>query len=326
MISRRWLLVAGAASLLATPSRSDAQPAGKGYRIGWLGLGTDLRPAYDTAFRAGLALHGVTVGQNAAMEFRWLGNSLSPNPALAAELVKSHVDVIVAFGTPAVLSAREATRTIPIVMVGARDPVELGVIVSLARPGGNITGISSTVTREIAAKRLAIIKEALPRASRIAHLWSSKFPGTRPYVDHITQAAAKLQVSVQAFDVGGPEDLPATFAKMKQGAVDAVSVEPALASYRKQIIELAAASRLPTLYGNSVFVEEGGLMGYSPDWIEILSKAGKYAGMILKGARPSDLPVEQPTKFQLMINAKTAKALGLTISPSLWARADQIIE
>jgi len=261
-----------------------------------------------------------------SIEYRWLGDRLSPTPDVVADFVRSNVDVIVAYGSPAVLSAKEATKSIPIVMVGARDPVEQGIIASLARPGGNITGISAATGPAIASKRLALIKEALPRASRVGHLWNSMFPGTKPHADEMLRAGGTLRITVSSFDVRGADELSRAFATMKREGVDVVSVEAALNAYRESIIEIAAASRLPAFYGSSMFVEQGGLMSYSADWFEIFKKAGAYAGKIPKGANPSDLPVEQPTKFELVVNLKTAKALGLTIPQSVLARADQLIE
>ena len=323
MTSRRELVFGLAASVLAAPLVAIAQPAGKVWRIGFVGLPLG---AYRDAFGKGLGEFGFTVGQNVSIEYRGLGDPLRPTPEVVADFVRTNVDVIVAFGAPAVLSAKEATKTIPVVMVGARDPVELGIVASLGRPGGNITRISAGAGPAIATKRLALIREAVPRASRVGHLWSSKFPGTKPYVDEMLRAAGKLKMTVRPLDVGGPDELSSAFATMKREGVDVVSVEAALAAYRTRIIELAAASRLPAFYGHTLFVEQGGLMSYSSDWIEIFTKAGWYTGKVLKGAKPADLPVEQPTKFELVINLKAAKALSLTIPPWLLLRADRVIQ
>ena len=261
-----------------------------------------------------------------SIDYRRFGDRLAPAPDLVADFVRANVDLIVAFDAPAVLSAKEATRTIPVVLLGARDPVELGIVTSLARPGGNITGISSTVSPSISGKRLALLKEAAPRASRVGHLWSSAFPGTRPYYEELLKAAGALNVTVVSFDVRGSEELPGAFSQMKRDRIDALTVDPALYAYRRLILELIAASRLPACYGNSVFGEDGGLMGYSPDWGVMFRTAGVYSGKLVKGAKPADLPVEQPTKFELTINLKTAKVLGLTIPPALLLRADQVIQ
>ena len=311
--------------LLIAPRAAIAQPAGKVWRIGFVGS-SGVPGTYSDAFWTGLGELGFNVGQNVAIEHRWLGDRLSPTPEVVADFVRSKVDIIVAYGSPAVLSAKEATKSIPIVMVGARDPVEQGIIASLARPGGNITGISAATGPAIASKRLALIKEAVPRASRVAHLWSSMFPGTKPHADEMLRAGDTLKMTVRSFDVGGRDDLSRAFATMKREGVDVVSVEAALSAYRKDIVEIAAASRLPAFYGSSMYVEQGGLMSYSADWLEIFRKAGAYAGKILKGAKPSDLPVEQPIKFELVVNLKTAKALGLTIPPSFLLHADRVIE
>jgi putative ABC transport system substrate-binding protein len=191
--------------LLAASRTAVAQPAGRTWRIGFIGLlgGPAFPETYGDAFRTGLGELGFIVGQNVSIEYRSLGDPLSPTPEVVADFVRAHVDVIVAYGSPAVLSAKEATKSIPIVMVGARDPVEQQMIASLARPGGNITGISANTGPAIAGKRLALIKEALPRASRVGHLWSSKFPGTKPYVDEMLRAAGKLRMTLSSFDVGG---------------------------------------------------------------------------------------------------------------------------
>jgi putative ABC transport system substrate-binding protein len=278
------------------------------------------------AFRAGLGEQGFSVGQNILIEYRWLGDRLSPTPEVVGDFVRGNVDVIVAYGSPATLSAKKATQRIPIVMVGARDPVEQGIVASLARPGGNITGISAATGPDIANKRLALIKEAVPRATRIGHLWSSTFPGTRPHTDEMLRAGDTLKMRVTSFDVRGRDDLSRAFATMKREGVEVVSVEAALNAYRTDIVALAAESRLPAFYGSSMFVEQGGLMSYSADWREIFRKAGAYAGRLLGGAKPSDLPVEQPTRFELLVNLRTAKALGLTIPPSFLLHADRVIE
>jgi putative tryptophan/tyrosine transport system substrate-binding protein len=329
MISRRRFLCIVSLSVLPDRLTAEAQPTASARRIGFIGgTAEGIRGARSDAFAKGLGELGFTIGRNVTIEYRWLGDRLSPAPEIVADFVRTNVDVIVAFGTPAVFSAKEATKSIPIVMGGPRDPVEQGMIASLARPGGNITGISSTAADPglAAGKRLALIKEALPRASRVGHLWSSKFPGAKPGLNETQRTAEKLKITVRSVDVAGPDELSGAFATMKREGVEAVSVEAALGVYRKRIIELAAASRLPAMYGASVFVEEGGLMGYSPDWIEIFWKAGRYTGQVLNSAKPADLPVEQPTKFEFLVNLKAAKALGFTIPPSLLVRADRVIE
>ena len=228
-----------AGGLLAAPRTAVAQPARRTWRIGL--LAAPFPETYGDAFRTGLGELGFIVGQNVSIEYRSLGDPLSPTPEVVADFVRDNVDVIVAYGSPGVLSAKEATKSIPIVMVGARDPVEQQMIASLARPGGNITGISASPGPAIAGKRLALIKEALPRASRVGHLWSSKFPGTKPYMDEMLRASGKLRMTVSSFDVGGPDELPRAFATMKREGVEVVSVEAALSAYRKSIIEIAAA-------------------------------------------------------------------------------------
>jgi ABC-type uncharacterized transport system substrate-binding protein len=326
MVDRLTFIAILCGSLLVGLPLVMAQPTGKVWRIGFVG-GSRIPKTYSDAFLQGLSESGFVVGQNVAIEYRWLGNPLSPMPEIVADFVRRPVDVIVAAGSPAALSAKDATKSIPIVMVGARDPVEQGLITSLARPGGNITGISSSVVGPaIASKRLALIKEALPQASRVGHLWSSTFPGTKPYMEEMLRAGVRMKLTVRSFDVNRPDDLQGAFAAMKRESIEVVSVEAALTAYRRRIVDIAAASRLPALYGISSFVEEGGLMSYSVDWLEIFRKAGGYAGRILKGANPSELPVEQPTRFELVINLRTAKAIGFTIPPSLLLQADRLIE
>ena len=329
MISRRGFLRAVGLSALAVPLLAEAQPAGVVRRIGFVGHTPEgIRGARTEAFVKGLGEFGFTVGQNVTIEYRWLGDRLSPNPDIVADFVRTKVDVIVAYSTPTVFSAKEATKSIPIVMVGPRDPVEQGIVASLARPGGNITGISSTASDPEASsgRRLVLIREALPRASRVAHLWSSKFPGTKPYLDAMLPVAKRMNITLRAFDVAAPDELPKAFAAMKREGVHFLSVEAALGSYRKPIVALAATSRLPAFYSASIFCDEGGLMCGSVDWLEIFWKAGRYTGQILNGAKPADLPVEQPTKFELVINLTTAKALGFTLPPSILGRATRIIE
>jgi putative ABC transport system substrate-binding protein len=329
MISRRRFLCTVSLSVLAGPLPAEAQTPGNARRIGFVGgTAEGIRGSRSDAFAKGLGELGFTIGQNVTIEYRWLGGRLSPAPEVVADFIRTNVDVIVAYATPAVFSAKEATSSIPIVMVGPRDPVEQGIIATLARPGGNITGISSTAADPglAAGKRLALIKEALPRVSRVGYLWTSKFPGAQPGLNETQRTAEKLKITVRSVDVAGPDELSSAFATMKRDGVEAVSVEAGLGGYHKRIIELAAASRLPAIYGGSLFVEQGGLMGYSPDWVEIFRKAGHYAGKVLNGAKPADLPVEQPTKFELLINLPAAKALGFTIPPSLLLRADRVIE
>jgi ABC-type uncharacterized transport system substrate-binding protein len=323
---RGFLATVGAIAVVGAPRAGMAQAPGRLSRIGFLVTTVGLYEAYSEAFLRGLRESGFTLGENVSIEYRRY-EPLTPGGSGVADLVRNNVDLIVAYGAPAVLSAKEATKTIPIVMIGARSPVELGIVPSLARPGGNITGITAGASgAEMAGKRLALVRDALPRASRVGHLWSSKFPGTKPHVDEMRRAARTVGMTVSAVDVGGPDDLPKAFATMKRDRVEVVSVDAALGAYRKNIVESAAAARLPAMYGHSVFVEQGGLMSYSADWREVFVKAGGYAGRILKGAKPEDIPVEHPTKYELVVNLKTAKTLGLTLPPAFLLRADRVVE
>ena len=236
--------------------------------------------------------------------------------------------MIVGFGTPATLSAAQVTKVIPIVMLGVRDPVEQGIIASLGRPGGNVTGIASTVTRpgETHSKGMSLFKEAVPAASRVAHLTNSTFPGTQANVDALVRLAPTLHMDVHPFDIRTAEEVGPVFARITRERMDAVSIDAALWAYRARIIPELARVRLPSYAGISSFADAGALMAFGPDWADLFKHAGSYVGRILGGAKPADLPVEQPTKLVLVLNLKTAKGLGLTIHQSLLLRADQVIE
>jgi putative ABC transport system substrate-binding protein len=317
------------AGVLAGPFVVDAQQTPTTVqRIGWVFGGDQGLPgALVDAFAKGLAeFGGLTVGHNVSIEYRRLPNALTPAPEVVADLVRANVAVIVAGSGAAALSAKRATAVIPIVMIGVRDPVEQGFVTSLSRPAGNITGVTAGAGPQIAGKRLELMKETLPHASRVGHLWGSAFPGAKPHLDEMVRAADRLLVAIHSFDVVGPEALPNAFAEMKNRRIGILSVEASLQPYRRRIVELAAQSKLPAMYGTDAFVEDGGLMSYSADWREIYRKGGQCVARILGGAKPADLPIEQPTKFKFAINLKTAKALGLTIPPSLLLRADQVIE
>jgi putative tryptophan/tyrosine transport system substrate-binding protein len=323
--ARTLIAVAGLGlALLWAPPDSDAQPAGKIPRIGILRLGSAPDPLVE-AFRQGLRDLGHIEGQNVAIEYRWAEGQDERLPGLAADLVRIGVDVIVAGGTQA-LAIRDHTTTIPIVMPVAADPVGAGLVASIARPGGNVTGLAF-LSEELPGKWMELLKETLPRISRVAILWH---PATEAGQVRVSEAAAEsLGLRIHALKVQRPGDLATTFAEAQRRHAEGLIVlsSPFLYAHRARLVELAAKHRLPTMYHQREFVvEAGGLMSYGPNLRDLFRRAATYVDRILKGAKPADLPVEQPTRFELVVNLKTAKALGLTIPTSVLARADEIIE
>jgi len=313
-------------ALVAAPLAAQGQPPAKVLRIGYLTArsgGSHL----DDAFRQGLRDLGYTEGENIAILHRSSEGLSERLPDLAAELVRLKVDVIVAATTPAVQAAQQATKTIPIVMAVSGDPVESGFVASLAQPGGHITGLSLQ-TPELSARQLELLKEAVPRVSRVAVLWNMPGPlGARTWTG-MGRAARALGVQLQSLEVGGPDDLGRSFqaATRRRAGALLVLAGPVLHTHRTRILELAAESRLPAMYGLTEYAKAGGLMAYAPNLPYMYRRAATYVDKILKGAKPADLPVEQPTRFELVINLKTAKALGLTFPPSILIRADQVIQ
>ncbi len=327
MISRRAFIGGLAGGLLAAPLAVEAQPAAKMPRVGLLGLGSAESSPLFEALRQGLRERGWVEGQNIAFEDRTTAGHYSRLPDVAAELVRLKVDVIVTWGTTPALAARKATGTIPIVTTSGSDPVETGLAASLARPGGNVTGLT-TSGRELVGKRIELLKETLPGLSRIAVLWNPE-SRTESFALRDAEAAAKsLRLQVRPAEVRGPEDLEKAFASIAHERPEALALLASnmFRAHRVRIVELAARHRLPATFSDRSFVEAGGLMSYGPDGKAIFRQLANYVDRILKGAKPGDLPIEQPTKFELVINRKTAKALGLTIPPSLLGRADEIIE
>ena len=312
-------------ALALAPLVAEAQPAEKLARIGYLSLGT----AADTprALLQGLRELGYVEGQNLVIEYRYAEGKAERLPDLAAELVSLKVDVIVAGGTPPPLAAKRATTTIPIVMTSAGDPVGSGLVASLAKPGGNVTGLS-TFTRDLAAKRLQLLKEVVPLVSRVAVLWNAANPYAVLNMRETEAAARTLGLQVQSVEVRGPDDIETGFStaiRWRAGAFIVVD-DPFTYLHRTRIADLAARNQLPAMYGFRQYAEAGGLMAFGTSLADLSRRAATYVDKILKGAKPADLPVEQPTKFELVINAKTAKALKLTIPPSVLLRADQVIE
>jgi putative tryptophan/tyrosine transport system substrate-binding protein len=317
-----------ALALLAAPLAAAAQPPAQSYRIGYLGpgSGSTLPEALD-AFRQQLRHLGYVEGQNLGIEYRWAADRDDQLPSLAADLVRLKVDVIVVEGhTPAIQAAKQATSTIPIVMGVSGDPVKTGLVESLARPGGNVTGLS-LLTPELAPKRLELLKEAVPTLARVAVLWNAANP-VKVLDWHETQAAASvLGLQLQSLEVRGSPDFDGAFDAATRDRAEALVVLPdgLINSHRKQIVDFATASRLPGMYPYREFVEAGGLMSYAPSYVDLFRRAAVYVDRILQGAKPADLPVEQPTKFELVLNRKTAQALGITFPPTLLILADEVI-
>jgi putative ABC transport system substrate-binding protein len=315
---------------LFSPVAAEAQQAAKIARIGYLGLNRAASPHLREAFLQGLRDLGYVEGRNLVIEYRDAEGKSERLPALAAELVALKVDVIVAPGTLAALAAKQATRTLPIVFASAGDPVTDGLVASLARPGGNVTGTSNLIL-ELVGKCLEQLKQAVPGVSRVAALWQPGAMGARAEKDMLkgAEAAARaLGVRLQFVEARGPADFDRAFSETTTAHADALTVLPSamFVNERRRLVALAAKNRLPAVYPSRDSVDAGGLMSYGPDLADVFRRAATYVDKILKGAKPGDLPVEQPTKFELVINLKTAKALGLTIPPSLLGRADEVIQ
>ncbi len=330
MTTRREFISTLTGALLAAPLAAEAQQAAKVARIGFLAGNLAGNPPTREAFRQGLRDLGYVEGRNVVIEYRDAEGKLERLPALAAELVALKVDVIVAPGTPAALAAKQATRTLPIVFPVAVDPVQSGLVTSLARPGGNVTGLSALIP-ELVGKCLEQLKQAVPGVSRVAVLWQ---PGG---IDERTEkgrmkraevAGRALGVRLQFVEARDPADFDRAFSDMTRARAGALTVLTSVmfVNERRRLADLAAKTRLPAVYAQREFVDAGGLMSYGPNVADLFRRAATYVDKILKGARPADLPVEQPTKFELVINLKTAKALGLTIPRSLLVRADEIIQ
>jgi putative tryptophan/tyrosine transport system substrate-binding protein len=325
-MNRRAFLSAVSGSLLAAPLAAEAQSrAGKVPRVGILNSDT-AQDARVGEFRDGLRELGYVEGQNLLTIYRWADGRQDRLPALADELLASNVDVIVAIGA-SVWAAKRQTSTVPIVIAFSGDPVGTAMVSNLARPGGNITGLSF-MSSDLAAKRLELLKQTFPRITRVAVLYLPAEVSTVPELRETEAAARMISVTLQPLAVRNPGDLEPLFGAATRERADALLVFAHAFAFvhRDRIIELAARQRLPTMYGWREFVDVGGLMSYGPNVNTILRRAAGYVDRILKGAKPGDLPIEQPTKFELVINLKTAKALGLTIPPSLLLRADQVIE
>jgi putative ABC transport system substrate-binding protein len=325
---RDFLLAAGA--LLAAPLAARAQPAGKVIRIGILAGNRAASPHTLKAFLQGLRDLGYVEGRNVVVEFRDAEGKPERLPTLAAELLALKVDIVFAPSTPAALATRQATRTVPIVFAGAADPVADGLVASLARPGSNVTGLSN-LSAEVVGKRLEQLKQAAPGITRVAVLWHQGGNGGRTEKDMLNAAevaARSLGVQLQAVETRGSADFERAYSEMTRARADALTVLPIalFGFYRRRLIDLAAENGLPAVYPSREYVDAGGLMSYGADLADLHRRAASYVDKIVKGANPADLPVEQPTKFDLAINLKTAKALGLMIPQSLLLRADAVIQ
>jgi putative ABC transport system substrate-binding protein len=316
------------ALLLAFGLSAEAQQSTKMPRIGYLS-GASLSGIRERieAFRQGLRELGYVEGKNIVIEYRWAEGKPDRLPDLAAELVRLKVDIIVSAGPAVTPHFKQATKTIPIIMAQDNDPVGNGFVASLARPGGNITGLA-TLARELSGKQQELLKEIIPKLSRVAVFGSSTEPGNSQTLKEIELAAEALKVKIQYLDIHGPEDIEPAFQAARKGRAGAVFVlvSTIFNSNRTQVVELAVKSQLPAIFYSAEYVELGGLMAYGPSYTDLYRRVATYVDKILKGAKPADLPVEQPTKFELVINLKTAKQLGLTIPPNVLARADKVIK
>jgi putative ABC transport system substrate-binding protein len=315
-------------AVVVVGATAEAQQPKKVPQIGVISGGSaSTDAAYHEAFLQGLAELGHIKGKTILIEYRYAEGNRDRFAEFAAELVRLKVDVIVAAGATGIREVKKATKTIPIVMSNVSDPVALGFVASLAKPGGNITGLS-TQAPELGGKRLELLMEVFPKLSRVAVLWQPGGPGSALRVKETETMAPPLGIKLQLIKVRGANDFEGAFAAMKKERADALVPlrSPLIGNQVKQIIELAAKNRIPVMYDEREFVEAGGLMFYGTDHLDLFHRAASYVDKILKGAKPGDLPVEQPSKFELVINLKTAKQIGLAIPPNVLARADRVIK
>ena len=329
MSATRRSFLGAVAGALIVPLVARAQTAAPVRRIGWLGGPTrEAAQAFVQPFLQGLRELGWIEGQNLIIEWRFGGGQTERLPALAAELVRLRVELIVVPSTPTALAARGATATIPLITVGGNDPVVLGFAASLARPGGQFTGLTANSGPEIAGKQLALLKEAVPKATRMAVLWNPTTQGNALALKEAETAAHGLGTELQILEARSLGDYDAAFAAMAAKRAGALHVmgDVMFVTHRARLVALAAKARLPAMYSQREFVDDGGLMSYGPKFSENFRRAASYVDRILKGAKPGDLPIERPTAFQLIVNLRTAKALGLSIPQTLLARVDQVIE
>jgi putative ABC transport system substrate-binding protein len=327
-MDRRRFLLTSLAGALAVSLGAEAQQPGRIYRIGFLSGISPVAARSPESFQQGLRELGWLEGQNFIIEYRYAEGRFDRLPDLMAELVRLKVDVIVAGATPVAVAAKNGTGTIPIVMFGVGDPVGLGLVESLARPGGNVTGLAFSVGLDTFGKGLALLKEALPKVRRVAVLSNPANPAHAGAIDNVRTAAGSLGVQSQLLEARGPDHFEGAFAAMARERAEAVLIvsDGMFVLHRARLADLARKNRLPSMYGVRENVEAGGLMSYGPSTAVALRRAAVFVDKILRGAKPADLPVEQPTEFELVVNLKTAKALGVAIPRSLLARADHVIE
>ena len=327
-IKRRKFLTLFGGAVLAWPLAVRAQPMAKVWHVGMLETtAATLNATNLDAFKQALRQLGYIEGQNLIVEYRSGDGHIERFPQLAAELVRLNVDIIITRGTPAALAAKEATATIPIVMAAIGEPVETGMVASLARPGGNVTGLSAFVT-ELTAKRIEIMREVIPQLSRMALIDNMANRSVPAQWDETKRAAFALGIQPQLYDVRKAEDIERAFSSAIAQRVNALSVgnDSVVIANRIQVVQLAAKYRLPAIYATRDFVDAGGLLSYAAHYPDLYRRAAAYVDKIFKGAKPADLPVEQPTKFEIVVNLKAASALGLTVPSTLLARADEVIE
>jgi ABC-type uncharacterized transport system substrate-binding protein len=328
-MDRRTFITNVACGLVAVPLATQAQQAGRIYRIGYLSAAAPAASAtVIDAFRQGLRERGWVEGQSFVIDYRFAEGRYDRLPDLAAELVRLNMDVIVAAPTPPAMAASKATRTIPIVMIGVNDPVGLGLVTSLARPGGNVTG-PSAMSSDFATKRLELFKQAIPSLNRVGVL-STSYDGAAALAswNGIEAAASQAGLQIQRITARDPADFENAFATVAKEKINGLLIinDPRFVAARNRLAELALRNRVPTMFEEWRFVEAGGLIAYGPSYPEIFRSAARYVDKILKGAKPADLPVEQPSKFELVINLKTAQQIGVTIPPNVLVRADRVIK
>ena len=333
--TRRAVIALAAFAIVAVPSVAAAQREAKVARIGWLDAGVTPTEAAPSGalrdFEQRLKELGYTPGRDLVIERRFADTYWERLPGLAQELVRQRVDVIVTIGTATVFHAKKATSTIPIVMAGAGEPLELGLVSSLSHPGGNVTGVAHNPGPEFASKSLELLKAASPRIARIAVLWDSAALHENPSLEGQRAAAPTLGISLLIHDIADAHteaEFARVLADVKAESADAMFVYPNFiaAKHRRAILAFLSANHLPSMFQDDTFVEQGALFSHYANWHNLRRRAAEYVNNILKGAKPGDLPVEQPTKFELVINVKTAKSLGLTIPPALLLRADRVVE
>jgi putative tryptophan/tyrosine transport system substrate-binding protein len=329
-VDRRRFLLTSLAGALGAPIAAESQQTTKQWRVGYLSAGFPDALGLGTweVLRTALSDHGYAEGQNITLHPRFAEGQLERVPRLAADVVALKPDVVVVTGTAETQAVKSVTAAIPVVMVVVPDPVGSGLVSSLGRPGGNVTGLTSTPGLEIQGKRLELLRAMVPRANDIAFLVNPTVPATARRVEGMKAAARTLNLRMRIIEAHTSEQLRSAFATMRQLRIEAILIptDPLFLSHRRQIAELATEGRLPAMCDVREYADVGGLAAYGPVFSELFRRAAVYVDKILKGARPGDLPVEQPTKFELVINLKTAKALNVTIPPSLLVRADQVIE